>query len=733
MRNKGIPAGLGLAALLLSALFLFLQVGVSAAQPGEASQQEAALGAAEWLVLTHQNEDGGYASFSTGAGNADSDVGGTVDALLALAAAGYNAGAPFPGRTDSPIAYLLGHPEAVTAYATRGGGPNGKLILALVAAGEDPRSFVDHNFAISLTEQISPTGQYNATTPFDQSLALLAHSAVSPTVPQEGVNWLLERQAQEGDLAGSWDDGFGTDGNIDATALAIQALLAADIAPGDPALIAAREFLASAQTESGGWAYAPGFPESANSTALALQALSALGEDFYSGEGEWAPGGVSPLAALLAWQGESGAFQADFGDGRADDFFTTVQALPAVTGKPYPLPGRYEGARRGLACLASLQDPDSGAWSQFAGTDPNAGGTSRAIQAIVAAGADPEAPRWTRNGTTPLDALAALTPAYLEEGRGGRVGIVIQGVEAAGGDATDFAGYNLPLSLTAYLSPTGEYAATNFGPAAHAEAMLGLLAAGEAPANEAVTWLLEAQAEGDWGGPDANGLSLQVLGRLDEEAVIDAIAAGVAHLHASQQVDGGWGFGLPSSPNSTAEVGLGLVTAGENPFDPTWSQVVSGTLYSGADRLLAQQGDNGCWPNLFGPGDDPFATTDAILLLAQNPAWGTVSAMAGDVATEVAVAATATETPAPAATPLPTATPEPEPSATPAPAETAVSVVTQTPAPTPEPDLTGAGEEDVAEDIEEVEGTDPAMAWILLAAAAFLVIGTAIYVYVREG
>lgn len=728
MRKRGISVGLGLATVLLAGLFFFLQVGLGSAQPGESSQQEAAVSAAEWLVVAHQNEDGGYTSFSTGAG-ADSDVGGTVDAVLALAAAGYNVAAPFPGQEQTPLAYLAAHPAEVAAYAARGGGPNGKLILALVAAGEDPRSFGNYNFVISLTEQISPTGQYNASTPFDQSLALLAHSAVSPTVPQEAIAWLVEQQAQEGDLAGSWGDGFGTEGNTDATAMATMALVAAGVPADEPAISAARDFLATTQAESGGWGYAPSLDESANSTALALQALAALGQDFYSAEGTWAVDGISPLAALLAWQSDSGAFQADFGEGRADDFFTTVQALPALTGKAYPLPGRHEGARVALACLATLQDPESGGWEQFAGTGSNAGGTARAIEALVAAGEDPAASRWTVNGMTPLDALAELTPAYLEEGRGGRVGIVLQGVSAAGADPAAFAGYNLPLSVTTYLSPTGEYADTSFGPSSHAEAMLGLLAAGEEVAPEAVTWLLSAQSEGDWGGPDANGISLQVLGQLEEAMVVDAVGAALAHLQASQQADGGWGFGLPSSPNSTSEVGQGLVAVGENPFDPAWSQVVSGSLVSGADLLLAQQGEDGCWPNLFGPGADPFATTDALLLLVQEPAWGTVSGTLrqGEAPAE------ATATVAVTATPPSTATPEPSATATPQPTETQVAVVVATVTPTPEPSVTTADLGETVEALEDVESTDPVIAWSLLALAALFVIGAALMIYVRGG
>jgi len=56
-----------------------------------------------------------------------------------------------------------------------------------------------------------------------------------------------------------------------------------------------------------------------------------MGEDITSVDSPWVKQGVTPLAALLSWQGESGAFQADFGEGRFDDFFSTVQSMPAVS------------------------------------------------------------------------------------------------------------------------------------------------------------------------------------------------------------------------------------------------------------------------------------------------------------------------------------------------------------------------------------------------------------------
>lgn len=727
MRERGVLGGLLLGLMVAACLFLALGNAAAASQESPVDQAHAVASAAEWMVVAHQNEDGGYAAFSTGAGNAPSDVAGTVDALLALAAVGYGSSS-FPESSGGPLAYLQQHDADVDAYLAQGGGATGKMILALAAAGQDPRRFAGQNLVLRLSDHLSPTGQFNTNAPFDQALAVMAQVVVSASAPLSATTWLAERQADTGDLAGSWDDGYGTDGNIDATAMAIMALVAAGEPITGTVLGTARSFLASAQLPSGGWGYAPGLPESANSTAMAVQALAALGEPFYQAEGHWAPDGVAPLAALLAWRGESGAFQADHGEGPFDDFFTTVQALPAAAGRAYPLPARYEAARRALGCLESLQDEASGGWEEFAGTSPNAGGTSRAIQAIVAAGADPAAPRWRTNGTDPLTALAASTPSYLAGGRGGRVGLVMQGVVAAGGDVTDLGGLNLPLSMTTFLSPTGEYASTAFGPFSHAEAMLGLIAADEAVDPAAIAWLLAAQGDdGSWGSPDADGIALHVLGRLGESAPVEAVSGAIAALQATIQPDGGWGYGLPSSPNSTSEVAQGLVAAGENPFAPRWSQVVSGSLHSGADPVIAQQGADGCWPNLFGPGADPFATTDAILLLALQPPWGTRVAGAGvgssavGEATPTSVATTvASATPTGAATSTRPATPLPSPT------ETATAMVVAAEPPSPEASATSPASALAA---EETAGTSPLLAWILIGVAAVLVTATFFWIY----
>ncbi len=606
-----------IAGVALTGLLMFASTPITAAPQDIPfpDQRDAVSMGVTWLIENKQNEDGGYGiNFNTG--QPASTPASTLDAVMAIAGAGYNPAAPYLGKSETPISYLEGNGAALKSFSDFSGGSTGKIVLALTAANIDPRDFAGIDWVMTLNDQISTTGQINTSDAFNQSLAILALTAVDEPILASSLTWLKDQQ----DSDGSWDDGFGTTQNADATAMSIMALTAAGLPAQDPVIVKALAFLNESQLAIGGWEYGPGYGENANSTGLVVQALSATGENFTIDSGPWVKDDITPLAALLAWQNETGAFQADFGQGRFDDFFATVQAIPAATGKPLPLPARLEAAQQAVACLPTLQDPESGGWEQFASFGVNAAGTSRAIQAVAAVGQDPQAEDWTPAEVNAVEALEALTPDYLSAERGGRVGIVIQGVVAAGSpyDPADFAGYDLPLQLTSYLSDTGEYANTAFGVVAQNEAMLGLLAVNELVDLSAADFLLDAQVDGDWGGPDANGISLNTLGRLGF-----TLPQAIDNVRAKQEADGGWGFGVPSDPSSSSEVVQGLIQNDENPFSPEWSKVVSGTLANAADLVLAQQGDNGCWPNRWGPGDDPFATTDGILLLVQQPDWGT--------------------------------------------------------------------------------------------------------------
>jgi hypothetical protein len=656
--------------------------------PGQPGAVEKAV---QWLVVTHQNEDGGFTSFSMGADQAASDVGGTLDAILAIAAAGFNPAAAAEEGKRTPIEFLRANPEQLDSYSTLDGAQAGKLVLALVASNQDPRNFEGVDYVAQLMSHHSFSGEFGVAAPFGHSLAILALSAAYEPIPQSAVDWLVSRQAAEGDVVGSWDDGFGTAGNADATAISVMALGSTGLTSTVPSQLSGLDFLVQTRLESGGWEYGPGLGENAISTALVIQALSSAGHDFYTPDAN----GVSSLDALLAWQGESGAFQADFGDGPFDDFLSTVQSLPAATGKGMPIKGRFQAALRAVECLDSLQDTASGGWEQFATFGVNAAGTSRAVQAIAAVGEDPRSPRWTVEGISAVQYLEDAAAEYAAVTSGGGLGVLVQAVVAAGADPRDFGGVDLTLSFSQHLSPTGEYDDTSFGPFSHAETMLGLYAAGEPIDPSAVEWLLDHHDSGDWGGPDSTGISLQILAKLG-----DMVPESLEALRNSQELDGGWGFGS-ANPSSSSEVVQGLVAAGENPFGPAWSQVLSGTLSSAADAVMKLQGQNGCWPNLFGPGDDPFATTDAVLLLVQNPSWEPIREMSAAVPALISEEGGTSQDPEEVAEPTASLTevPSPEPTvpaAAPGPTaeitdetETVVQLVEETavPQPTTEPSL----------------------------------------------
>jgi hypothetical protein len=119
----------------------------------------------------------------------------------------------------------------------------------------------------------------------------------------------------------------------------VQALIAAGEASDSDAVTLALAYYKEIQNEDGGWPYQNpsdyGTATDANSTAVTIQAIIAAGQD-PAGAG-WTTGeGNTPDAALAALQNESGAFawQAAIPD---DNLLATVQALPAVAGKAFPL------------------------------------------------------------------------------------------------------------------------------------------------------------------------------------------------------------------------------------------------------------------------------------------------------------------------------------------------------------------------------------------------------------
>jgi hypothetical protein len=170
--------------------------------------------------------------------------------------------------------------------------------------------------------------------------AMLALSAAGQTVPDAAVSALEQHQAADGGWAFTGEMEAGK-ADSNTTAVAVEALVASGHGSSST-IAAAMKYLAGLQDDSGLFAYQPaaGSPllGDANSTALVIQALLATGATVDSAAI------TKPLAALDKMQNSSGALFFQQGT-PADNLLATVQALPAIAGKPLPIwpihaPGR---------------------------------------------------------------------------------------------------------------------------------------------------------------------------------------------------------------------------------------------------------------------------------------------------------------------------------------------------------------------------------------------------------
>lgn len=328
-RSYLLPAGLALTGVLA--------LGAPAGATVTTSPQVAADYGAGWIGR-QIGSDGYIASLGGPAYNT------TALGVLALVAAGVG-----EAQAAAATSYLMSH---VDAYVQDSGGKDqpaalGTLILVAHARGLDPSALVTRLLATKRTtgDDAGLFGEQDATYDgaYRQGLALLALAAVGQT-DADAVAWLAGEQCADGGWMGNRPEGaecpafdmssfVGEDTN--GTAMATQALKALGAATAhDP-----RDFLADAQNDDGGFGFSLGAPSDANSTALAVQALIALGEDLT----DWAAPKGTPYGYLLALQignqpeADAGAFDFQAENPLRANAYATVQVVPALAGKAFPL------------------------------------------------------------------------------------------------------------------------------------------------------------------------------------------------------------------------------------------------------------------------------------------------------------------------------------------------------------------------------------------------------------
>jgi hypothetical protein len=315
--GRSLPVALFLVVLLALSTAPALSQQAQAATP----QPDAANAALDWL-RTQQQPDGGFSAFG---GASDPSV--TADVVYAFAAAGVDAGSLFAGSGAFTEDYLLQAAQSVAADP----GKAAKLVLAFHILGEDPNNAGGAGLVDAIAQSLNAESAWYGVSFYGHLLAVIALASQDVAIPDAAVNAMLAAQTPEGSWGVNGDPSAGT-GDSNTTAMAIQALVAVN---GDrDAIDRGLDYLRSLQNaETGAIAYdtasvaEPG--GDANSTALSIQAFVAAGEDPATLE----HGDL--LAALLAFQNESGAFQfqPSFPD---DSLLATAQAVPALLLKAFP-------------------------------------------------------------------------------------------------------------------------------------------------------------------------------------------------------------------------------------------------------------------------------------------------------------------------------------------------------------------------------------------------------------
>ncbi|MDQ4036828.1 MAG: peptidase [Actinomycetota bacterium] len=332
---RGYAAPAALVAVLTLIAILFLPDAALADPPTEPLTTDPADAAAGWL--SGELVDGQYLTSSFDAdsnGTIDPatevspDPGLTADAVLAFAAAG-SAGDAADAATnwlESQVATYTGD-GSTESYA----GPLAKLILVADVMGRDATDFGGQDLLARLGAQQSPDGRFSDisafgdfSSPISQSLVIIALNRASPDgFPPAAVDFLIGVQCADGGYVSDLSVLPCATGEVDATALAAQALL---VAGRDEEASDAGAFLTGQQADDGSLGTAGA--ANSNSTGVAVPALRALGDAEAADQAaEW-------LLSLQAGPDEPaeqrGAFSFDAG---GFDLLTATRATPqAVLG-----------------------------------------------------------------------------------------------------------------------------------------------------------------------------------------------------------------------------------------------------------------------------------------------------------------------------------------------------------------------------------------------------------------
>lgn len=302
--------------------FLFLLIipcltAGAAAFPLTADDTE--VGNALAYLSSCQQADGGFAEDGK-----ESTAALSTWAILAIASAG---GDPDQWSAGGASASDYLHTLADETLAIDGTSETSKLILTVVAAGDDPRNFEGHDFIAFLQKKQHDDGRYGEHI-YTTNWAIMALSGAGEDA-SKAVRWLKTQQNEDGGFG--W--AVGAESDCDDTASALEALIAGGTPQNDPVVRNVIAFLKAHQQANGGFNYGGSSATNSASDSWVIQALVAAGEDPLT----WTTAtGHTPVSHLLSFQTDQGYFT--WTSVLADvPCKMTATAIPALTGRPFPI------------------------------------------------------------------------------------------------------------------------------------------------------------------------------------------------------------------------------------------------------------------------------------------------------------------------------------------------------------------------------------------------------------
>ncbi|MHC1566302.1 MAG: prenyltransferase/squalene oxidase repeat-containing protein [Candidatus Syntropharchaeia archaeon] len=304
--------------LFLISLILFLSMLTpsAAVEYFPLKQDDSKIQAALNYLRTLQNPDGGFSNPGE-----KSEVGKTEWVVIAIAAAGEDPHEWIKNR-NSPIDYLRANSENL-----EGSTEYERMILALVASGEDPRNFNGTDYVEILKREYLKENRQFSDYIHTTIWGILALAAVGEDV-SSSVEWLKKQQNSDGGFG--WAVGEPSD--YDDTAAAIEALIAAGMDPRDKVIRDALDYLRTGQLNDGGFRYFGTSASNAASDAWVIRALVAAGENPLG----WKKNGKNPVDHLLSLQQPDGSFNYTKYV-RSNPGYMTASAIPALLGRTYPI------------------------------------------------------------------------------------------------------------------------------------------------------------------------------------------------------------------------------------------------------------------------------------------------------------------------------------------------------------------------------------------------------------